>query len=238
MTEEAPDQNPAQLSSTFSPILGDALPHHIHNHLSKHSEATTELNAVVQRERMENALTTFKSHFNNIADARHIEGNQVGPYAFETLETGTQIGAIIKRKNEFDLVEAAKGLCSSEPDTCGGTFINEGPLSTREQGPIDSRYSFVPGNGIALYATLHTESSVHQDHPPVETHDEVLTAILIDPESILVPTAGHDPMNTPDGPYYELFDIISPEDSRFGPIMEVVSRVNQQFGQEQQAQAA
>jgi hypothetical protein len=194
-----------------------ALGAHIGRTLAAHQERHEEGKLSVERVRRFDEL---KGRVNYLANGEGLTTKRsTNKYPVERLETGTNVAAAISNAY-VSVLSAAKELIGDGART---KYMDEGPYSERigsepfARSEIDSKQ--LPAGTLSV--GLHLETSHEANIDP--TQDTVWVGSILDPESILVP---EEPIG--DGP--ERMSVIGPTDSRFSPIMDVLSHVNQAVG--------
>lgn len=238
--------------------LGSHVTEAIRAHQARHHDATREAKTEIEQakivEQREQELDSLYLRVNAIASADHIEQDTAGPYPVETLDTGVKLDGSVTPKGSGGLVHAARNLFNRDPDTPGGKYVANGPLSESlgrtNLGRIDGRKAeqkAIIDTGLALHVSLDSVEEFAENHPPVHTRDQVLVGVVIDPRSILVPVDSKEQVATLtkisedseqpreiSQPEAEIYKIIGPDDSRFAPILDLLSHIDENFARGKQ----
>ena len=130
-------------------------------------------------------------------------GEPISSAAPEELDNGTLMYAHVEPIGTFE--QAVHDICSAK-------YVNEGAASAQLAGKElspDEINQMGLGKGLVLNVSLHS----HDEELDVKTEHQVHAGNLIDPESILVPEEGDN----------KTYKVIGKDDSRFEPIMKLVT---------------
>lgn len=210
----------------------DGLGEHFHAQVANHVRNHQESNAQSEKQ---HKLDSLKDRLRAVAEATKV-GSETQSFKVAQLHEGPLVTASLRVMGEGgDLSRVAAELTGIDPTVNAPNarhYLESGPLSADPEY-LDQRLDSPSSIASAYYGigiTMHLESP--HDYGDGKTHDEVLTGIIIDPESIVVPQLEDDGR----GGQTEFYRVIGPDDSRFTPIMTVLDHVAQQVANSQPQQ--
>lgn len=212
MTDEGEPSRVVDLE-TLGPHIGRTLL----AHKNRHEEGKTRVERVRRLEELRGRVS------NLVTSEELVTQGSTHAYHVEKHSTGAEVSAAVSSTNGRGVYGVAKELVG---DNDNRVYLSEGPHSARlgsepfmESELGDKRLTSPKAGSLSLNLTLETRHEVDID----PTKDMVWIGAVLDPESILVPEESEDGQPN-------LLSVIGPDDSRFGPIMEVLSHVNEGVG--------
>lgn len=193
--------------STASLGLGSHIDNAINQHQSEHTEKVNDEQSRrasgrdERKQKAESLGARLVKMAQSLGDIN--SGNALSSAAPEELDNGTLMYAHVEPIGTFE--QAINDVCSAK-------YVNEGAaaiqLAGRELSPEEITQMGL-NKGIVVNVSLHS----HDEELDVKTEHQVHAGNLVDPESVLVPQEGDS----------KTYKIIGSDDSRFEPIMKLVT---------------
>lgn len=220
------------------PIDLGALGEHVGQALTAHRERHEQDRERLERDQVKaerkQKLSELRDRVHFLTDSEGLgERAMTSAYEVKTLDTGTNVAATVGTKVGIDTSKSvrsvAQNLVETERFNAGGLYLEVGPRSATEDAEDTFATDSARAEKLQEQGSLDVQLTLESPHEAggESTQDSVFVGAILDPESILVPEGMRKEGSGEEHLYGR---VIGPDDSRFGPIMDVLSHVNQGVG--------